>query len=68
MTGLEVSVTGYGASSLGRVFHTIDESAGIRDARTALELGVNIIDVSPYYGDTAAKTVRRCCVGGSRDR
>lgn len=56
-TGLRVSVIGYGASSLGGVFKRIDEAEGIRSVRTALELGVNIIDVSPYYGDTVAETV-----------
>ncbi|WP_433062975.1 aldo/keto reductase [Dactylosporangium sp. CS-033363] len=56
-TGLRVSMLGYGASSLGGVFEPIDEALGIRAVRTALDLGVNIIDVSPYYGNTAAESV-----------
>jgi L-galactose dehydrogenase len=56
-TGLQVSALAYGASSLGGVFGSIDESAGIAAVRTALDLGINLIDVSPYYGLTAAEAV-----------
>ena len=56
-TGLEVSVLSYGASPLGGVFGAIDESAGIECVHTALDLGINLIDVSPYYGLTKAETV-----------
>ena len=56
-TGLEVSALSYGASSLGSVFRDIDEAEGIRTVHTALDLGINFIDVSPYYGLTKAETV-----------
>jgi L-galactose dehydrogenase len=56
-TGLQVSVLSYGASPLGSVFHPIDEAEGIRTVRTALDLGINVIDVSPFYGLTRAETV-----------
>lgn len=56
-TGLKVSVLGYGASPLGSVFREIDESEGLRTVHTAIELGINFIDVSPYYGATRAETV-----------
>lgn len=56
-TGLEVSILGYGASPLGSVFREIDESEGIRTVHEALDLGINLIDVSPYYGLTRAETV-----------
>jgi L-galactose dehydrogenase len=56
-TGLEVSIVGYGASPLGGVYGEIDEAQGIRAVHRALDLGVNIIDVSPYYGLTRAETV-----------
>jgi L-galactose dehydrogenase len=56
-TGLAVSVLSLGASSLGGVFGEIDEDEGIRAVRVALELGINFIDVSPYYGTTRAETV-----------
>jgi L-galactose dehydrogenase len=56
-TGLNVSVLGYGASPLGGVFREISESEGIRTVHRALELGVNYIDCSPYYGITVAESV-----------
>lgn len=56
-TGLEVSVLSYGASPLGGVFRDVAESEGIRTVHTALDLGINFIDVSPYYGLTKAETV-----------
>lgn len=56
-TGLKVSVIGFGASPLGGVYGSIDESEGIQAVHTAIELGVNFIDVAPYYGITKAETV-----------
>jgi L-galactose dehydrogenase len=56
-TGLPVSILSYGASPLGSVFRAIDEAAGIRTVRTAVDGGVNLIDCSPYYGLTRAETV-----------
>jgi L-galactose dehydrogenase len=56
-TGLNVSVLSFGASSLGGVFRTTDDAESIRTVRTALDLGMNFIDVSPYYGATRAETV-----------
>jgi L-galactose dehydrogenase len=56
-TGLQVSTLGYGASPLGSVFREIDEAEGVRAVHTAIDLGINFIDVSPYYGATRAETV-----------
>lgn len=56
-TGLKLSKLSYGASPLGGVFRNISEKEGIRTVHTALDLGINHIDVSPYYGDTVAETV-----------
>jgi L-galactose dehydrogenase len=56
-TGLNVSVLSYGASSLGGVFRSIDENEGIRTVHHAIDVGINFIDVSPYYGLTRAETV-----------
>ena len=67
-TGLEVSVIGYGASPLGSAFRPVDEGDGIRAVRTALDLGVNFIDVSPYYGAMVAESVLgRALRGVDRD-
>lgn len=56
-TGLEVSILSFGASSLGSVFRPINEEDGIRTVHIALDMGVNFIDCSPFYGLTKAETV-----------
>ncbi|MBC8079793.1 MAG: aldo/keto reductase [Gorillibacterium sp.] len=56
-TGLQVSALSYGASSLGSVFRAVNEEEGIRTVHAALDLGINYIDVSPYYGLTKAETL-----------
>lgn len=45
-----LSRLGFGASSLGAEFHEIDIDEAIRCVHVALELGINFIDTSPYYG------------------
>ncbi|MNZ86919.1 D-threo-aldose 1-dehydrogenase [compost metagenome] len=56
-TGLDVSVLSFGASSLGSVFRETDDAESIRTVHTAVDRGINLIDVSPYYGLTKAETV-----------
>jgi len=56
-TGLELSALGFGASSLGGVFHDLREADGIKAVHTAVDNGINFIDVSPYYGHLKAETV-----------
>ena len=56
-TGLQVSILSYGAASLGSVFPEVDQCEGFRCVRRALDMGINLIDVSPYYGLTKAETV-----------
>ena len=56
-TGLSVSALSFGASSLGGVFHDIDEGRAIEAVFAAIEGGMNLIDVSPYYGHYRAETV-----------
>src|SRR5690606_909320 len=56
-TGMKVSSLGFGASSLGGVFKPLKEDAGIEAVLTAVELGINFIDVSPYYGHLKAEIV-----------
>lgn len=68
-TGLNVSTLSFGASSLGSVFRATDDNEAIRTVHTALDLGINFIDVSPYYGDTKAETVLGKALRGiKRDR
>ena len=56
-TGMKVSNLSFGASSLGGVFYSIREEEGIKAVYTAVENGMNFIDVSPYYGHYKAETV-----------
>ena len=54
---MRVSNLGFGASSLGGVFHDKREAEGIKAVHTAVDNGINFIDVSPYYGHYKAETV-----------
>ena len=56
-TGMKVSNLGFGASSLGGVFHGIREDEAIQAVHTAVDGGINFIDVSPYYGHLKAEMV-----------
>lgn len=56
-TGMKVSNLSFGASSLGGVFHDIREEEGIKAVHTAVDNGINFIDVSPYYGHYKAEMV-----------
>ena len=56
-TGMRVSNLSFGASSLGGVFHDIRESEGIKAVHTAVDNGINFIDVSQYYGHYKAEMV-----------
>ncbi|WP_219838735.1 aldo/keto reductase [Paenibacillus sp. R14(2021)] len=68
-TDMEVSNLSFGASSLGSVFRETDDAEGIRTVHAALDLGINFIDVSPYYGAAKAETVLGRAIGQtSRDR
>ena len=68
-TGLKVSALSFGASSLGGVFKPVDESVAIRTVHIALDLGINFIDVSPFYGYTKAEEVLgKALKGIPRDR
>jgi len=68
-TGLEVSVLGFGASSLGGVFHQVDPEACVETVWAALDGGINFFDVSPAYGETLAETNLGIALKGiARDR
>src|SRR4051794_26389671 len=49
-TGLSVPVLSFGASSLGQEFRQVDLGEALRSVRVALDLGMNFIDTSPFYG------------------
>ena len=49
-TGLQVPILGFGASSLGQEFRNVTLDEAIESVRVALDLGLNLIDTSPFYG------------------
>jgi L-galactose dehydrogenase len=49
-TGISLPVLSYGASSLGAEFRDVDLNEAMRSVRVALDLGMNFIDSSPFYG------------------
>ena len=49
-TGLQLSWLSFGASSLGQEFRPVDLNEAIRSVHVALDLGMNFIDTSPFYG------------------
>jgi L-galactose dehydrogenase len=68
-TGLEVSVLSFGASSLGAVFHPVNPEDCLETVRAALAGGINLIDVSPAYGETLAEiNLGKALNGIPRDR
>ncbi|MBK7097103.1 MAG: aldo/keto reductase [Sphingobacteriales bacterium] len=56
-TGMKVSALSFGASSLGGVFRSVKESEAIEAVHTAVDNGINFIDVSPYYSHLKAEIV-----------
>ncbi len=49
-TGLKLPWLSFGASSLGQEFRPVDLNEAISSVRVALDLGMNFIDTSPFYG------------------
>lgn len=49
-SGLELTTLSFGASSLGQEFRNVSIEEALRSVRVALDLGMNFIDTSPYYG------------------
>ncbi|MBW2408910.1 MAG: aldo/keto reductase [Deltaproteobacteria bacterium] len=56
-TGLEVSVIGFGAMTIGGVFGAVDDSESIRALNTAVDKGINFIDTSDAYGSGHSEEV-----------
>ncbi|MCS5541065.1 MAG: aldo/keto reductase [Roseibacillus sp.] len=49
-TGLDLPILGFGASSLGQEFRPVRLEEALASVRVALDLGINFIDTSPFYG------------------
>jgi len=49
-TGIELPVVGFGAYSLGQEFRQVKLDEALESVHVALDLGMNFIDTSPFYG------------------
>jgi len=49
-TDMQLSVLGFGASSIGQEFRQVDLNDAVRSVEVALDGGVNYIDTAAYYG------------------
>ena len=59
----------FGASSLGGVFHEVTLDDCVETVRTALDGGINLIDVAPAYGETLAeRNLGKALAGIPRDQ
>ena len=67
-TGIYVSVLSYGGSALSNLYDGYDERRGIHTVHTALDMGINLFDTSPFYGHTTAEsTLGKALQGIYRD-
>jgi len=67
-TQLSVSIIGFGASPLGDVFGATDPSEAKRAVHLAIDEGINLFDVSPYYGLTLAEERLGQALQGRRNK
>jgi aryl-alcohol dehydrogenase-like predicted oxidoreductase len=49
-TDLQLPILSFGASSLGQEFRSVKLDEALDSVRVALEVGLNFIDTSPFYG------------------
>jgi aryl-alcohol dehydrogenase-like predicted oxidoreductase len=49
-TDLSLPVVGFGASSLGQEFRPVKLEEALKSVHVALDLGMDLIDTSPFYG------------------
>lgn len=63
---MELPVLSFGASSLGGEFRSIDIGEAMRAVRVALDLGMNFIDTSPFYGRGMSEVLLGVTLGDVR--
>jgi L-galactose dehydrogenase len=68
-TGLDVSELSIGGSTLGGEYGEIEAQHGLEAVRFAIDSGLNLLDTSPYYGDTLSeRRLAQALQDGYRDR
>lgn len=64
-----VSALALGGASLGGVYHDVSQAEADEVVHAALDAGINLIDVAPYYGLTRAEQALGAALAGvDRDR
>lgn len=66
-TGDQLSTLGFGAAPLGGAYGEMTDALATDAVRRALDLGVNVFDTSPYYGDTVSEARLGAALEGGRD-
>jgi L-galactose dehydrogenase len=66
-TGLTVTEVAFGTAPLGELFGPLDEADAIRTVHEVIDLGITMIDSSPYYG-SAEERLGKALTAGRRDR
>ena len=66
-TGAEVSVLGFGGAPLGDLYGDMTEQNGAATLYSAIDAGINLVDVAPYYGLTLAEERLGKALKGRRD-
>jgi L-galactose dehydrogenase len=68
-TGITLPALSFGASSLGQEFRSVDLNEALTSVRVALDLGLNFIDTSPFYGRGMSEVLLGVALRGiPRDR
>src|SRR5271168_3705861 len=68
-TSLKLPVLSFGASSLGQEFRQVDLGEALKTVKVALDLGMNFIDTSPFYGRGMSEVLLGVALRGvPRDR
>lgn len=68
-TGLTLPILSFGASSLGQEFRAVDINDAMRAVHAALDVGMNFIDTSPFYGRGMSEVLLGVALRGvPRDR
>lgn len=66
-TDLRVSALGFGAAPLGQEYGAVSVAEGERAVAAAIDAGINLFDVSPFYGRTLAEERLGRALAGRRD-
>ena len=56
-TGIEVSVVGFGAMTIGGAFGPVDDAESLRALHAAVDAGMNFIDTSNAYGEGRSESL-----------